>query len=137
MHHTSGRPKGKVAQEFSLKPVAEYLSKLLGQPVLMAPDCIGEAVRRQVIGDEERRGMLLENLRFHPGEEQDDEDFSRQLAELADVYVNDAFAVSHRAHASVHGITRYVRVCAAGYQLEKEVDYFQKPWKTPKGPWPW
>jgi phosphoglycerate kinase len=129
-----GRPKGKVAQEFSLKPVAEYLSKLLGQPVLMAPDCIGEAVRRQVSEMKNGEVWLLENLRFHPGEEQDDEDFSRQLAELADVYVNDAFAVSHRAHASVHGITHYVGICAAGYQLEKEVAYFRKSMEDPERP---
>ena len=78
--------------------------------------------------------LLLENLRFYPGEEKDDADFSRQLAELAEVYVNDAFAVSHRAHASVHGITRYVKVCAAGYQLKKEVDYFHKAMEEPKRP---
>jgi phosphoglycerate kinase len=78
--------------------------------------------------------LLLENLRFHAGEEKDDEEFSKQLASLADVYVNDAFAVSHRAHASVHGITQYVGVCAAGYQLEKEVDYFKKAMVDPKRP---
>ena len=112
-----GRPKGKVAPEFSLKPAAEYLSTLLGRPVPLAPDCIGEAVKETVARMQPGDVLMLENLRFHPGEEKDDEDFSRQLAELADVYVNDAFAVSHRAHASVHGITRMVPECAAGVQL--------------------
>jgi len=129
-----GRPKGKVSKEYSLRPVAEYLSKLLVQPVLMASDCIGEAVRKLVSEMKNGEVLLLENLRFHPGEEQDDEDFSRQLAGLADVYVNDAFAVSHRAHASVHGITRYVKVCAAGYQLENEVNFFHKAMEEPKRP---
>jgi phosphoglycerate kinase len=129
-----GRPKGKVAAEYSLKPVGEYLSKLLGKPVAMAPDCIGGTVRKQVAEMTDGDVLLLENLRFHPGEEKDDADFSRQLAELAEVYVNDAFAVSHRAHASVHGIIRYMKVCAAGYQLEKEVTYFRKAMEKPKRP---
>ena len=129
-----GRPKGKVVEEYSLKPVGEYLSKLLEQPVLMASDCIGEAVRKQVSEMKSGEVLLLENLRFHPGEEKDDEDFARQLGELAEVYVNDAFAVSHRAHASVHGIIRYVKVCAAGYQLQKEVTYFHDAMEDPKRP---
>jgi len=129
-----GRPKGKVAPEYSLRPVAEYLSGLLEQLVPMAPDCIGEAVRKQVSELKGGEVMMLENLRFHPGEEQDDDDFSNQLGELADVYVNDAFAVSHRAHASVHGIIRYVEVCAAGYQMEKEVNFFRKAMEDPKRP---
>jgi len=129
-----GRPKGKVVKEHSLRPVGEYLSKLMGQPVLMVSDCIGEKVRNQVSEMKNGEVLLLENLRFHLGEELDDEDFSRQLAELADVYVNDAFAVSHRAHASVHGITRFVGVCAAGYQLQKEVAYFRKSMEDPQRP---
>jgi len=129
-----GRPKGKVVADYSLRPVGEYLSRLLGQPVLMASDCIGEAVRKQVSEMKSGEVLLLENLRFHPGEEKDDPDFSRQLGELADVYVNDAFAVSHRAHASVHGIIRYVKICAAGYQLEKEITYFHKAMEDPKRP---
>jgi phosphoglycerate kinase len=129
-----GRPKGKVAAEYSLRPVAEYLSVILGKPVRMASDCVGEAVRKQVSELKGGEVLLLENLRFHPGEEQDDDDFSRQLGELADVYVNDAFAVSHRAHASVHGIIRYVKVCAAGYQMQTEVDYFHKAMENPTRP---
>jgi phosphoglycerate kinase len=129
-----GRPKGKVAEEYSLRPVAVYLSRLLEKPVLMASDCIGEEVRKEVSELKSGEVLLLENLRFHPGEEKDDDDFSRQLGELADVYVNDAFAVSHRAHASVHGIIRYVKVCAAGYQMKTEVDYFHKAMEDPKRP---
>lgn len=129
-----GRPKGKVAGEFSLKPVGNYLSRLLERPVLMASDCIGEEVRRQVDGLKPGEVLLLENLRFHPEEEKNEEGFSRELASLADVYVNDAFAVSHRAHASVHGITHFVDVCAAGYQLEKEVHYFQQAMEKPERP---
>ena len=100
----------------------------------MASDCVGAAVLGQVLGLRAGEVLLLENLRFHPGEEKNDDDFSRQLAELAEVYVNDAFAVSHRAHASVHGITRHVKVCAAGYQLQKEVEYFHKAMENPKRP---
>jgi phosphoglycerate kinase len=129
-----GRPKGKAAPEFSLKPVADYLSSLLDRPVPLAPDCVGEEVRNRVAKMGPGDILLLENLRFHAGEEKNDEAFSRQLAELADVYVNDAFAVSHRAHASVHGITRLVPVCAAGVQLEKEIDYFHKSMEEPKRP---
>lgn len=129
-----GRPKGKVAEEFSLKPVAEHLSTLLGRPVPLAPDCIGDEIKARVARLGPGEILLLENLRFHAGEEKNDEGFSRQLADLADVYVNDAFAVSHRAHASVHGITRLIGVCGAGYQLEKEVDYFRKTMEEPQRP---
>ena len=129
-----GRPKGKVAEEFSLKPVADYLTGLLDRPVTMASDCIGATVLGQVSAMLAGQVLLLENLRFHPEEEKDDDDFSRHLAALAEVYVNDAFAVSHRAHASVHGITRHVKVCAAGYQLQKEVEYFHKAMGAPRRP---
>ncbi len=129
-----GRPKGKVAPESSLKPVADYLSSLLDCPVPLAPDCVGDVVKDMVGKMSPGDVLLLENLRFHPGEEKNDEAFSRQLAELADVYVNDAFAVSHRAHASVHGITRLVPVCAAGVQLEKEIEYFHKSMEEPRRP---
>ena len=129
-----GRPKGKISAEFSLKPVAEYLSKLIGRPVPLAPDCMGAEVEALVAGLRDGEVILLENLRFHPEEEKNDDGFSRQLAALADVYVNDAFAVSHRAHASVHGITKHVGVCVAGYQLEKELRYFQLAMIEPKRP---
>lgn len=129
-----GRPKGKVVEDFSLKPVGQYLAGLLGLPVLMAPDCVGEEVKRMAASLQSGEVLLLENLRFHPEEEKNDAGFSRQLAELADVYVNDAFAVSHRAHASVHGITRYAPLCAAGYQMEKEIRYFHQAMDTPQRP---
>ncbi|GLI36186.1 phosphoglycerate kinase [Desulforhabdus amnigena] len=129
-----GRPKGKVAEDFSLKPVGEYLSRILGKPVQMAPDCIGAAVEALVSKLQGGEILLLENLRFHAEEEKNDDAFSRQLAALADVYVNDAFAVSHRAHASVHGITRHVPLCAAGYQLENEIKYFHQAMEAPQRP---
>lgn len=129
-----GRPKGKVNEEFSLKPVADYVAGLLKVPVTLAPDCVGEAVTAQVGALKEGEVLVLENLRFHPEEEKNDEDFSRQLAALADLYVNDAFAVSHRAHASVHGITRFAGACAAGYQLIKEVRYFEQSMLEPRRP---
>lgn len=129
-----GRPKGKVSEEFSLKPVGDYLSGILGRHVRMAPDCTGGEVERMVAELKAGEVLLLENLRFHPEEEKDDEEFSKLLASLADVYVNDAFAVSHRAHASVHGITRFVPVCAAGYQMEKEIAYFRQAMVEPKRP---
>ncbi|MDY0041994.1 MAG: phosphoglycerate kinase [Desulforhabdus sp.] len=129
-----GRPKGKVAEEFSLQPVGSYLSKLLKREVPVAHDCVGDEVEGMVEWLKDGDILLLENLRFHAGEEKNDENFSKQLAALTDVYVNDAFAVSHRAHASVHGITRFVPVCAAGYQLAKEVEYYRQAMEQPKRP---
>ncbi len=129
-----GRPKGKASVEFSLKPAGEYLATLVERPVGLAPDCVGQEVSALVSAMKDGDILLLENLRFHAGEEKNDDEFSRQLASLADVYVNDAFAVSHRAHASVHGITRYVEVCAAGYQLEKEIEYFRRVMEQPARP---
>ncbi len=127
-----GRPKGKVADEFSLRPVAEHLSNLLAKPVPLVPDCVGPEVEKQVSLLNDGEALLLENLRFHPEEEKNDPEFSRRLAELADIYVNEAFAASHRAHASVEGITRFVPVCAAGYQLQKEIEYFKKVMDNPQ-----
>ncbi len=129
-----GRPKGKVVQDFSLEPVAAYLANLLNRPVAMAPDCVGEKVTKLVSNLKSGEVLLLENLRFHPEEEKNDEAFSKQLAELCDIYVNDAFAVSHRAHASVHGVTRFVPQCAAGYQMEKELLYFRQAMEEPQRP---
>lgn len=129
-----GRPKGKVAPEFSLKPVAEHLSHLLGMAVPLAPDCVGDAVEKMVATMKNGEVLMLENLRFHAEEEKNDRSFSEELARLADAYVNDAFAVSHRAHASVHGITEIVKYCAAGYQLEKEIRYFKQAMEEPKRP---
>lgn len=129
-----GRPKGQRVEKFSLAPVADHLAKLLGRPVPLAVDCIGpevaEAVGKLADGDL----LMLENLRFHPQEEKNDPEFSRQLASVADVYVNDAFAVSHRAHASVAGVTEHVQEKAAGFLLQKEIEYFQRCIDTPQRP---
>lgn len=129
-----GRPKGKVADEFSLRPVAAYLSELLGKSVPLVPECVGPEVKEKVSLLNDGEALLLENLRFHPEEEKNDLEFSRRLAELADLYVNEAFAASHRAHASVDGITRFVPLCAAGYQLQKEIEYFKKVMEAPQRP---
>lgn len=129
-----GRPKGKVVEEFSLKPVAGYLARLLGIPVPFAPDCVGPAVKELVSKMRNGEVLMLENLRFHPEEEKNNPEFAGQLAENADVYVNEAFSASHRAHASVEGITHFVPICAAGYQLEKELEYFNKALGKPRRP---
>lgn len=129
-----GRPKGKIAEEFSLKPVGKYLYGMLGVHVPVAPDCIGPKVAELVADLKDGEVLMLENLRFHPEEEKNDPEFSRKLGELADIYVNEAFSVSHRAHASVEGITRFVPTCAAGYQLQKEMDYFNKALGAPRRP---
>ncbi|MDR3570529.1 MAG: phosphoglycerate kinase [Syntrophobacteraceae bacterium] len=129
-----GRPKGKVLPEFSLRPAAERLAKLMGKPVFLAPDCIGPEVENLVAQLKDGDLLLLENLRFHPEEEKNDPEFCRRLAGLADVYVNEAFAASHRAHASVEGMAHFVPVCAAGYRLQKEIDYFRKAMDNPQRP---
>lgn len=121
-----GRPKGQRRPELSLAPVAEKLSALLGQSVLFMPDCVGDDVKAAVHALNGGEVALLENLRFHPGEEKNDETFSRQLAELADLYVNDAFGTAHRAHASTVGITRFVRQAAAGLLMQRELEYLSR-----------
>jgi len=129
-----GRPKGKVVPEMSLAPVAERLGKLLHTNVKMAPDCIGPAVKALVADMKPGDVLLLENLRFHPEEQKNDDAFAQALAELGDVYINDAFAVSHRPDASVVAITRHMQECAAGFLLAKEIDYFDKAMSHPKRP---
>jgi phosphoglycerate kinase len=129
-----GRPDGKVIPEMSLAPVAKHLGKLLHTDVKMAPDCIGPDVRALVAAMQPGDVLLLENLRFHPEEQKNDDAFAQALAELGDVYINDAFAVSHRPDASVVAITRHVPVCAAGFLLAKEIDYFDKAMSHPKRP---
>jgi phosphoglycerate kinase len=114
--------------------VAAYLARLLGQPVPLAGDCIGPAAIAAVGTLKDGEIAMLENLRFHPQEEKNDPDFSRQLAELTDVFVNDAFAVSHRAHASVVGITAHVREKAAGFLLQREMEYFHRSIDQPQRP---
>jgi len=120
-----GRPKGKPDPKLSLAPIAKRLQRLLGKEVTFAPDCIGTAVEGLVARMKPGDVMLLENLRFHPGEEKNDEAFSRALASLGDVYINDAFGAAHRAHASIVGITKFIKVAAAGYLLKKEVEYLE------------
>jgi phosphoglycerate kinase len=129
-----GRPKGKPSPEFSLKPVAETLSKLLNKPVPLAPDCVGETVQQMIQNVKDGELIMLENLRFHAEEEKNDPEFARSLARGIDIYVNDAFAVSHRAHASVHAIVRFVPECAAGYQLQQELDYYHRALEAPQRP---
>jgi len=129
-----GRPKGKRVQKYSLAPVAAALAKILDRKVQLAPDCIGEETETLVAGMDDGDVILLENLRFHQEEEANDLEFSRKLAELADVYVNDAFAVSHRAHASVAGVTGYFSEKAAGFLLEKEMNYYHRSMDEPERP---
>lgn len=129
-----GRPKGKPSPALSLGAVARHLSTLLDAPVAMAEDCIGEGVRVSVARLQPREVLLLENLRFHPEEEQNGDDFARALGELCDVYVNDAFGAAHRAHASTAGITRFVPVAASGFLLKKEVEHLGKILTAPEHP---
>ncbi len=129
-----GRPKGEKRPEFSLAPVAERLGLLLEKKVLMAPDCIGPDVEKMANGLEPGQVMMLENLRFHKEETQNDPQFASSLASLCDVYVNDAFAVSHRAHASVVGVPERVSVCGAGFLMKNEITYFEKAMEKPERP---
>jgi len=129
-----GRPKGKRVKKFSLTPVASHLAELLKCPIRMAPDCIGQEVEELVEASESGDVIMLENLRYYSQETTNDADFSSSLARLADVYVNDAFAVSHRAHASVAGLPERVAAKAAGFLLQKEMDYFHQAMDDPARP---
>ena len=129
-----GRPKGRFDPKFSLAPVAKRLQRLLGKEVIFAPDCIGAAVEGLVAKMQPGDVMLLENLRFHPEEEKNDDGFSKALASLADVYINDAFGAAHRAHASTVGITKYIPEAAAGYLLKKEIEYLEGAVENPGRP---
>jgi len=117
-----GRPKGQVRPEMSLEPVARELARLLSRPVTMAGDCVGPEVEALVAGQPAGGVILLENLRFHIQETDNDPHFAEQLASLGDIYINDAFGTAHRAHASTVGVTRYVQPAAAGYLMKKELD---------------
>lgn len=128
------RPRGKRDPKLSLAPVAKRLNRLLNKEVKFAPDCIGPDVERLVAGMRPGDVLLLENLRFHAGEEKNDEAFAKALAAFADVYVNDAFGTAHRAHASTYGITRYVKQAVAGFLMQKEIDYLQKTVANPVRP---
>src|SRR6202051_4091723 len=127
-----GRPKGKPNPEMSLAPVAERLAALLGKPVAMAPDSVGPAVEAML--PQPGEVLLLENLRFHAEEEKNDPEFSRKLAALCDVYVNEAFGWAHRAHASTVGMIAFVKQAAAGLLMEKELEYLTKVTRNPARP---
>ena len=128
-----GRPKGKVDPKYSLKPVAERLSELLGQPVALASDCVGPEVVAQAKALQPGQVMLLENLRFHPEEEANDPAFAKQLAALGDIYVNDAFGTAHRAHASTEGVAHDLPA-VAGFLMEKELNFLGSALEHPKRP---
>ena len=130
-----GRPKGKVNPKYSLKPAAEKLSELLGKNVTLAPDCIGDEVKKIVNNMKPEDVVLLENLRYHEEEEKNDPVFAKQLSELGDIYINDAFGSAHRAHASTEGVTKYIDKCAAGYLMQKELEYLGGAVSFPKKPY--
>jgi phosphoglycerate kinase len=129
-----GRPKGGPDPKFSLKPVAERLGALLARPVPLAPDCVGDATRALAHALKPGDLLLLENLRFHPEEEKNDDGFARQLAELADCYVDDAFAAAHRAHASIDAITRHLQPAAAGLLMQRELSALGRILEAPERP---
>lgn len=130
-----GRPKGKVNESMSLRPVATRLAELLGQSVTLAPDCVAtEAVQRVVDGMSQGDVVILENTRFHAGETQNDPEFAESMASLCDLYVNDAFGTAHRAHASTEGVTRFLQPCVSGFLLTKELEYLKNAVDTPVRP---
>ncbi len=129
-----GRPKGAVKPDLSLAPVAERLASLLGRPVTFAPDAVGPAAAAAVSAAGDGGVVLLENLRFHAGEEKDDPAFARQLASLGDIYINDAFGAAHRAHASVHALVPLMPQAAAGLLLDREVRYLADALAEPARP---
>src|SRR5687767_8024352 len=128
-----GRPDGKVVAGLRLAPVGAHLSALLGRPVAMTPDCVGPEVRQAVDRLGEGEVLLLENLRFHPEEEDNDADFARELAALGDLYVNDAFGTAHRAHASTEGVTHYLPA-VAGLLMERELSVLGRALLRPERP---
>ncbi len=127
------RPKGW-DPKLSLKPVAERLSRLLEKEVIFVPDCVGKVAEEAVSKLRNGEVALLENVRFYPGETKNDPEFAKKLAELADVYVNDAFGTAHRKHASTYGITKFVKIAVAGFLLDKELSYLRKALEDPKRP---
>ena len=127
-----GRPKGEIIDSMRLTPVAKKLQELLGEEILKLDDCVGDEIKA-VIGSSTQRVILLENLRFHKQETKNDPEFAKQLASLAEIYVNDAFGTAHRAHASTEGITRYL-TSAAGFLLKKEIDFLGKAINSPEKP---
>lgn len=129
-----GRPKGKRDPKLSLAPVAKRLQRLLNKEVGFGQDCVGPEVEKMAGEMKEGDVILLENLRFHPEEEKNDESFSKALAKLADVYINDAFGAAHRVHASIVGITKFIPVSAAGFLMKKEINYLERVVENPVRP---
>ncbi|NMB81376.1 MAG: phosphoglycerate kinase [Ignavibacteria bacterium] len=129
-----GRPKGGPNPKYSLKPVAVRLGELLQMDVKFAPDCISDQVKAIVNSLKDGEVLLLENLRFHPEEEKNDAGFAQKLAEIGDVYINDAFGSAHRAHASTEGVTKFIKTCASGYLMQKELDYLGNAVANPVRP---
>lgn len=129
-----GRPNGKRDPKLSLHPVAKRLSRYLNREVKMAPDCVGEEVKRMVKNLKEGEVLLLENLRFHPGEEGKDPEFAKELASYGDIYVSDAFGTCHRKHASVYLVPQFLKPAVMGFLLEKEISYFEKAMINPQRP---
>jgi phosphoglycerate kinase len=129
-----GRPQGNPTAGLSMAPVAQCLEKMIGRSVRQADDCVGKALEEQVDAMGEGEIVMLENLRFHPEEEENDEGFSRALASLADVYVNDAFGTAHRAHASISGMTAFVDPCCAGFLMQKEIEHLESLLHDPGKP---
>jgi len=129
-----GRPKGKVDAKYSLATAARLLAGLLGKTVSLAPDSVGAEVKAMVDALKPGDALMLENVRFHAGEEKNDTEYAKGLAELADLYVNDAFGTAHRAHASTEGITHQVEKSAAGFLMQKELEYLGKALESPERP---
>ncbi len=128
------RPKGRPVEKYSLRPIGDYLHTLIHQPVIFSHDTVGE-VPKKIIGHMQNGDVaLLENVRFHPGEEANDPDFARALASLGELYVNDAFGAAHRAHASTVGVTRFVSQSAMGFLMEKELKHLREGLENPARP---
>jgi len=130
-----GRPKGEKNLKYSLRPIAMHLSELLDKPVLFADDCIGESTEAIVNDLQDGDILLLENLRFYNEEEKNNPEFAKKLASYGDIYINDAFGTAHRAHASTEGVTKYITKCAAGYLMQKELEYLSKAVSHPEHPY--
>ncbi|MCR4428731.1 MAG: phosphoglycerate kinase [Caldiserica bacterium] len=128
-----GRPDGKVVESLRMGKVAARLGELLGKEVLVAPDCVGQEVESLALGLKDGQILMLENLRFHPEEEKNDPEFARNLSKLGEIYVNDAFATAHRAHASTEGVAHFLPSCA-GFLMQKEFDYLSKALENPAKP---
>src|SRR3989441_4830271 len=129
-----GRPKGKRVQKYSLRPIGDYLHTLINQPVIFSHDTIGDVPKKIIAAMKDGDVALLENLRFHPGEEANDPKFASALAEFGDVYVNDAFGAAHRAHASTVGVTMFFETRAMGFLMEKELKYLHEELDNPAKP---